>query len=339
MEPIILPRISDIRPLVSVISITYNHEPYIKDCLEGFLMQKTDFPIEIIIHDDASTDHTADILLEYYKKRPDLFHIIIESDNQFSQGKGICLPLYKEAQGKYIALCEGDDYWVDPLKLQKQFDFMESHDMYSSTIHNYNQKDELTGKTIPYKNLYRFRRNILLSDIIRNGTSSIHVCTLFFRKETIKEYYTFKRKCPVGDYALFMCLATQGMMNYDNTIMATYRYNSVTSWSKRFNHDPMLRIKHCRKGILWLKEMEMIVGTNNKDFSIAKGEYYFNIYKETEDRKCILGNKHCLRYIANKPVKTIILTLLWLFFPKALVFVSRTRSSQKSNMNILNKNS
>ena len=70
MEPVILPRISDQTPLVSVICITYNHEPYIRDCLEGFLMQKTDFPIEIIVHDDASTDHTADIIREYYEKRP-----------------------------------------------------------------------------------------------------------------------------------------------------------------------------------------------------------------------------------------------------------------------------
>ena len=137
MDPIILPRKSNQKPMVSVISITYNHEPYIRDCLEGFLMQKTNFPAEIIIHDDASTDHTADIIREYYEKRPDLFHVIIERENCYSIHKPIMMPLYKQAQGKYIALCEGDDYWTDPLKLQKQFDFLESHPEYSGCFHSY----------------------------------------------------------------------------------------------------------------------------------------------------------------------------------------------------------
>jgi len=117
----------DIEPLVSICCITYNHENYIRDAIEGFLMQKTSFPIEIIIHDDASTDNTAQIIKEYEDKYPDLFCNIFQNENQWSKGGGSIYArfLYPQARGKYIALCEGDDYWTDPLKLQKKVDFME----------------------------------------------------------------------------------------------------------------------------------------------------------------------------------------------------------------------
>ena len=120
------------KPLVSICCITYNHEPYIRDCLDGFVMQRTNFPFEVLIHDDASTDRTADIIREYEAKYPDIVKPIYQTENQFSKGVSLSMTLnYPRARGKYIAKCEGDDYWVDPLKLQKQFDFLESHPDYS----------------------------------------------------------------------------------------------------------------------------------------------------------------------------------------------------------------
>src|SRR5690606_29817302 len=115
-------------PIVSIICYAYNHEKYIKDALNGFVMQKTEFPFEIIIHDDASSDKTADIIREFEREYPHILKPIYQTINQYSIEKGkvtrIC---YEAAKGKYIALCEGDDYWTDPLKLQKQVDFMESN--------------------------------------------------------------------------------------------------------------------------------------------------------------------------------------------------------------------
>jgi len=116
------------KPLVSIICLAYNHEKYIHQALEGFVMQQTDFPFEIIVHDDASTDHTAAIIKEYESKYPKLFRPIYQTENQYRLEKGrVTKIVYKAAQGKYIALCEGDDYWTDPLKLQKQVDFLEAH--------------------------------------------------------------------------------------------------------------------------------------------------------------------------------------------------------------------
>ena len=114
-------------PLVSIVCITYNHERFIRDALDGFVMQKTNFPFEILINDDASTDKTADIIREYEAKYPNLFRCVYQTENQWGK-KDVCRDiLYPMIRGQYVALCEGDDYWTDPLKLQKQVDFMESH--------------------------------------------------------------------------------------------------------------------------------------------------------------------------------------------------------------------
>ena len=118
---------SNSMPLVSVICATYNQEKFISQCLEGILMQDTDFEFELIINDDASTDHTADIIREYEQKYDNIV-AIYQKHNLWSQGFSIPRTvLYPRVRGKYVAICEGDDYWIDPLKLQKQVDYMEAH--------------------------------------------------------------------------------------------------------------------------------------------------------------------------------------------------------------------
>ncbi len=115
--------------IVSIRCLAYNHEPYIRQCLDGFVMQKTDFRFEAIVHDDASTDGTASIIKEYANKYPSIIKPIFEKENQYSKHDGSLRRIMQEAcTGKYIAMCEGDDYWTDPYKLQKQVDFMEKHE-------------------------------------------------------------------------------------------------------------------------------------------------------------------------------------------------------------------
>lgn len=125
-------------PLLTIGCITYNHADYISQCIEGFLMQKTTFPFEIIIHDDASTDGTSEIVKKYADKYPDLIKAIIQTENQYSKGGRIYHRfIHPISRGKYIATCEGDDYWTDPYKLQKQVDFLEANPKYVFCGHNF----------------------------------------------------------------------------------------------------------------------------------------------------------------------------------------------------------
>lgn len=124
-------------PTVSIQCLAYNHEKYIRDCLDGIVSQKTDFPFEAIVHDDASTDGTAKIIREYANEYPDIIKAIIEKENQYSKHDGSLRRIINShLQGKYIALCEGDDYWTDEYKLQKQVDFLEANPNYSMCFHN-----------------------------------------------------------------------------------------------------------------------------------------------------------------------------------------------------------
>jgi glycosyltransferase involved in cell wall biosynthesis len=122
----------DYYPMVYTRTMTYNHEPYIRDCIEGILMQKTTFPVRVLIHDDASNDKTAEIVREYAEKYPNVIKAYFQEVNSYSQKdradfKRLREPFQRWRIGKYEATCEGDDYWTDPYKLQKQVDFLTNH--------------------------------------------------------------------------------------------------------------------------------------------------------------------------------------------------------------------
>lgn len=123
--------------MVTIRCLVYNHEPYVRQCLEGFVMQKTNFRFEAIVHDDASTDGTVAIILEYAEKYPNIIKPIFQKENQYKKNFEVIRQVMDEhTQGKYIALCEGDDYWTDPYKLQKQVDFLEANSEYSMCFAN-----------------------------------------------------------------------------------------------------------------------------------------------------------------------------------------------------------
>ena len=140
-------------PVVSIQCMTFNHEAYISEALESFLMQETDFPFEVIVHDDASTDDTARIIREYEKKYPHIIKPLYETENQYRKGnlRKIIEPYLR---GKYIAVCEGDDWWTDRRKLQKQVDFLESHDNLSCVCCRYERYIEKTKEKSDERDLY-----------------------------------------------------------------------------------------------------------------------------------------------------------------------------------------
>ena len=181
----------DAKPLVSICCLAYNHEPYIRECLDGMLMQRTTFKFEILIHDDASTDNTAKIIKEYAEKYPTIIKPILQTENQYSKGKGILAPfVYPKAKGKYIALCEGDDYWIDPYKLQKQVDFLENNKEFSYCVHRYLsfdvEKEKYDDSVYPISSsnyLCSEKKYVVITKKIFHEKWLVKTLSVVFRKE------------------------------------------------------------------------------------------------------------------------------------------------------------
>lgn len=220
------------KPLVSVLCLAYNHEKYIRDALEGFVSQKTNFPFEVFVHDDASTDNTAEIIREYAEKYPEIIKPIYQTENQHSKnvriGKTIVFPMMK---GKYIAICEGDDYWCNKNKLQKQVDWLETHPDYSFCTHNtiihncVNGSEQLINEST-------LDKDIPIQEIIQWKKNLFHTSSYMYRYEykDLPDELSIKG---VGDYPRALYMATCGKVRYLSDVMSVYRYLTSDSWSMR----------------------------------------------------------------------------------------------------------
>lgn len=221
------------KPLVSISLVAFNAEAYIRDAIEGCLMQEVDFPYEIIIHDDASTDNTAKIIKEYADKYPELIIPILQSKNQFSQGiEIIARNIVPKASGKYIAFVEGDDYWIDPLKLQQQIDFMESHPdtsmCFTATKHIF-----LNSSRKPH--LKRYRKIDCIcppKDIILTGGRLLDMVSAVARRsvfEDIPDWYFHKQ---IWDVSIPLLSLLHGNIQYLDRVTSVYRYSVPGSWTQ-----------------------------------------------------------------------------------------------------------
>lgn len=217
--------------LVSISCITYNHEKYIGDAIDSFLMQKTNFKYEILIHDDASTDQTAKIIREYEREYPQLIRPIYQKINQYSKGINVDLFNIERAKGKYIAICEGDDYWTDPYKLQKQVDYMESHPECSLCVHGGFVVS--TEKIVKYQNRPNKGSKIYKVDEVIKGDGGLFLTnSMLYPKVLSDNRPTFLENAPVGDYPLVINLALLGTVYYMDELMSAYRVGVQGSWTE-----------------------------------------------------------------------------------------------------------
>lgn len=213
----------NVTPVVSISCITYNHENFIRDAIEGFLMQKTTFPVEILIHDDTSTDKTAAIVREYEKRHPSLFNCFYQPENTYTKPnkRELRKPFRDAHRGKYIAVCEGDDYWTDPLKLQKQVGFLERNPDYSMCFHN----AIIYETTYKRRNVFLFNeftsdRDLAIDDIVCKWV--VPTASIVYRKK-YSERPVWMTRIYSGDYSLLLALYLKGKIKYLDNISSIYR--------------------------------------------------------------------------------------------------------------------
>lgn len=256
--------------IVSVLALTYNHVKYVEDMLIGFISQKTTFPVEYIIHDDASTDGTKEILERYEKEYPGFFTIIYEKENQWSKGvKIIQKILLPKAKGKYIAFCEGDDFWIDKNKLQKQKDFLDNNPEYLCVAHDalmWHCKENW----IRAQNTYEKSRCLTAKDVIDRRSPSLATASRMFRRDALNLDPVFLDCGEVGDMPTDFYVFSKGKIFYLDEIMSVYRYKSEGSWSLRLD-DSIYNL------ILWRGITINFLKSYN-DYTDYKYEKYVQIY-------------------------------------------------------------
>lgn len=234
--------------MVSIICLTYNQKHFLRDCLDGFVSQKTNFRFEAIVHDDASTDGSQDLIREYEEKYPDIIKPIYEKENQYSKHDGSLDRIVNDrCTGKYIALCEGDDFWTDPYKLQKQVDFLESHPDYTMVHTRFNylynndnsiQSDE--SDHIRIENIINTNPNDIPFHILEDNHYRIQTLTVLYRNHLIdlEEQLRESSLFLMGDTQLWMNLTLYGKVYYLPEVTSVYRVsaNSASKASEMRKH-------------------------------------------------------------------------------------------------------
>lgn len=273
--------------MVTIRCIAYNQEKYIRDCLEGFVMQKTNFRFEAIVHDDASTDGTAAIIKEYAEKYPDIIKPILETENQYSKHDGSLGRIMDEhTHGKYVAWCEGDDYWIDPLKLQKQVDFLERNPDYSMCWTDGLMETNGVKQKI---NRYLASGETPMTDIIENGGAFVPTCSIVVRKSVLGSMPKEAKGWYVGDFPLQMWCGWKGKVWYMVEPTIVYRYMSKGSWTEKY----LKKSNKAKYLNMYLKECPMMAEFNkltefryNDSFEIyaAKKTYNLLLWAEAYDK-------------------------------------------------------
>ena len=269
---------------VSVICNAYNHEPYIEQCLKSLVSQKTSFTYEILVHDDASTDNTANIIRKFEKEYPEIVKPIYQTENQYSKG-GVAKFQYPRAKGKYIALCEGDDYWTDDLKLQRQVEAMEAHPEVDICAHAAIRVSEDGKKTLLLISPKTENCVIPVEDVICGGGGFVATNSLMYRNNFENSNLNFRKTWRI-DYTLQIAGSLRGGMLFLPEVISAYRWLSVGSWTSQ-------QINNRDKRVETFEKKKKILGILDED---TQGKY-----KETIQQTIL--KEEFMFYYLNGPYK------------------------------------
>lgn len=291
---------------VTIFCIVYNSRQYIQQCLDAFLKQKTNYKFEIVIHDDASTDGTKEIIENYSKKYPDIIRPFYEEENQYSKGNitKIIKELYKKSKGKYLAQCDGDDYWCDEYKLQKQVDFMEAHPDYVLCYHpakmiyvDEEREPVIIGKST-YKNPQSYYKLIKANNI---PSSSVMYRTEYLKKELLD----YPECIYPGDWFTHISVAKHGKIGYLPDIMHVYRWH-LQGISHTTSNNPAEEI-HLKYGIkevnfsytVWNKIKEQFPQYYKDVFVPVLRDVYFTYLKNCKFKELEILQKNYAEYFKD----------------------------------------
>ena len=290
--------------LVSVLCTTYNHEKYIRQCLDSMVGQKTDFPFEIIVRDDCSTDGTGEIIREYGEKYPDTVIPMILEFNHFSRGltNDSFARMFGMARGKYIAICEGDDFWTDPEKLQVQTDYLESHPDFSLCVTaSYFANPDGTLKKGEVFRTDTVSRELTMEEIIDGWKAATN--TVVYRKACLEEdvIIPFLGTCVNEDYARMVYMAEKGKVYYMDRLTGAYRVGNPGS----FSDDTHRRPEVYRARVIGFAEMldRMDAWTEGKYTALirkVRDRQLFDMYANLGDRENM--KKYLHAYDDSSPV-------------------------------------
>lgn len=275
-----------IRPLVSVYMLAYNHEKFIAQAIDGVIAQLCDFPIELIIGEDCSTDSTGEIVRDYRSRYPALIRILTSEINVgMTANAARCI---RATRGDYIAICEGDDYWVDPAKLARQVSLMDAMPDVALTCHAVNRVDASDGRRTRIQRPARKSRLLSTRELILGDGDFIPTCSILARRALFTNRPAWRLQAPVGDYPLVLNAAQVGCVAYQDRVMATYRVNVPDSWTSttksRSSIDQRLAHALAIEGMLDGYKNE-ISETHKSSVNAIARKYIFNaIVRSTDDK-------------------------------------------------------
>ena len=222
--------------VVSVICNAYKQEKYIGQCLDSIVCQKTDFPFEILVHDDASPDRTADIIREYEAKYPELIKPIYQTENKYWTHDGVGIYQYPRAKGEFIAFCEGDDYWTDENKLQKQVDALRAHPECDMCAHAAVAVDAENGNVVEVFEPYDHDTILTTDEVIMGEGGFLATNSLVYRSYLKDNMPPFRQYMSL-DYTIQIHGSLRGGILYLKDNMSAYRKGVPGSWTSSYNKD------------------------------------------------------------------------------------------------------
>lgn len=309
-------------PSVSICCITFNHEKFIEQTIAAFLSQKTNFAFEILLHDDASVDRTPDIVREYVNRYPLLLKPVYQTVNQYSKGNMINPSFnFPRAKGKYIAMCEGDDLWIDQNKLQKQYNILENNKSISLCYHPSEEWNYLTGqKSVVAKN-YGTSQFDKIEQIMKSAGSYMPTASLFFRHDNnLFQFFSDEQRLPLGDFFIQIISACNGRVYFFDEVMSVYRRNTEGSWSSNIQGTASYK-SHARQMLFGINALyKFIDKCPSRDFlAYPYFRYSWSVYVDA-----VYPIRSLLRFLTSAPPRSFKLKFHILYYMEFIKKIYRS---------------